>query len=185
MFERFSEGSQAALVEAQGLALELASRGIETTHLLYGLAEGREETAGRPLRDCGISAMRVRRMIPRAEQISKDVLDAESLLSIGIDVDGVRAVVEETFGTGALASAPDRRVSSGSSRRPRFTPEAKRSLENGLRVAIELHDNKIKPGHLLLGLLRINDPFVAVVLQATGTSVAGLSSDVLTQLGAT
>ncbi len=182
MFERFTEGSKAALVEAQGLALELSSRVIDTGHLLYGLAEGREETAGRPLRDRGISGVRVRHLIPRSEHLASDAFDAESLQAIGIDIDGVRAAVEETFGPGALASAPDRRVTSGTPHRPRFTPEAKRSLEHALRVATELRDKRIRPGHLLLGLLRINDDFVVAALEESGTSIAGLSADVLAQL---
>lgn len=184
MFERFTEGSKAALAEAQDLALELASPVIDIGHLLYGLAEGREETAGKPLRDRGISAVRVRHMIPRVNPLAQGEFDAESLQSIGIDFNGVRTVVEETFGSGALASAPDRRVASSAARRPRLTPDAKRSLENGMRVAIELHDRKIKPGHLLLGLLRINDELVIDTLAAAGTSVAGLSSDVFAQLSA-
>src|ERR1039458_5022467 len=38
--------------------------------------------------------------------------------AIGIDYEDVRATVEKTFGPGALESAPDRRVRSGSTRRP-------------------------------------------------------------------
>ena len=45
MFERFTEGSRAVLVEARDLALELGSPSIDVGHLLYGCAEGREETA--------------------------------------------------------------------------------------------------------------------------------------------
>ena len=60
-------------------------------------------------------------------------VDAESLRAIGIDYEDVRATVEKTFGPGALESAPDRRVRSGSTRRPPFTyawlqPSSRRKL---------------------------------------------------------
>lgn len=53
--------------------------------------------------------------------------------AIGIDYEDVRATVEKTFGPGALESAPDRRVRSGSTRRPPFTyawlqPSSRRKL---------------------------------------------------------
>jgi hypothetical protein len=41
MFERFTEGARAALVEAEELAMEMDSRTIEVGHLLYGLSQGR------------------------------------------------------------------------------------------------------------------------------------------------
>jgi hypothetical protein len=88
-----------------------------------------------------------------------------------------------TFGAGALESAPDRRFPAGCGR-PRFTPEAKRALEQSLRVAVELHHRRIRPGHLLLGLLRLDDPVVSAVLDRAGTDVATLSADVLARLAA-
>ena len=91
----------------------------------------------------------------------------------------MRAAVEQTFGEGALESAPDRRAPTVKVRKPSFTPEAKRSLEMALRVAVELHVHRMKPGHLLLGLLRLDDDFVSGVVQQSGTSVARLSATVL------
>lgn len=84
--------------------------------------------------------------------------------AIGIDFESVRLAVEETFGSGALEAAPDRRVSSRNLRKPSFSIEAKRSLEFALRITIELHQNKIVPGHLLLGLIRLDDGFVSSVV---------------------
>ena len=87
--------------------------------------------------------------------------------------------MEETFGSGALESAPDRRVRTGGSRRTRFTPEAKRSLELALGVVKELHHDRMVPGHLLLGLLRLDNEFVSRVLEQSATTVAALSAAVL------
>ena len=182
MFERFTEGARAALVEAEELAMEMDSRTIEVGHLLYGLSQGREETAGRPLRDSGVAAVAKRRLMHRGGHEQLGPIDVASLESIGIDYDGVRSAVEATFGAGALEAAPDRRVSSPHSARPRFSDAAKRSLEQSLRVALELHEKRIKPGHVLLGLLRVNDEFVASVLDESKVNVAGLSSAVLQQL---
>jgi ClpA/ClpB-like protein len=182
MFERFTEGSRAVLVEARDLALELGSPSIDVGHLLYGCAEGREETAGRPLHDCGLTGLLVRGRLPRAgTRPSAGTVDPEALRTIGIDYDGVRAAVEQTFGTGAMDTAPDRRTPSPRGRPP-FTGQAKRSLELALRAAIELHHNRMLPGHLLLGLLRLDDEFVTGALRTSGTTVAGLSAAVLSRL---
>lgn len=68
MFEQYTEASKAVLVEAQDLAVELGSGYISVGHLLYGCAEVRAETAGRPLRDCGITAAYVRRLLPHTPE---------------------------------------------------------------------------------------------------------------------
>ncbi len=184
MFERFAEPSKAVLVEAQGLAVALGSRHISVGHLLYGCAEGREETAGRPLHECGITAASIRRLLPHTTDPPAGRTDPEALSAIGIDYEGVRTAVEATFGAGALENAPDRRVPANRTRRPPFTPNAKRSLELGLRAAQELHQHHIAPGHLLLGLLRLDNELVSNVVEQSGTTVATLSAVVLTRLAA-
>lgn len=184
MFERFTEGSRAVVAEARDLAVELGSRYITAGHLLYGCAEGREETAGKPLHDRGITGASIRRSLPRGEEQPVGQVDDEALRAIGIDYEGVRAAVEETFGSGALETAPDRRVRPGGSRRPRFTPEAKRSLELALRVAKELHHDRMMPGHLLLGLLRLDNEFVSRAIEQSDTTIAALSATVLARVSA-
>jgi hypothetical protein len=171
------------LVEAQDLALELGSPFLDAGHILYGCAEGREETAGRPLRDCGITGASLRHRLPRAPGAGPVPLDPDALRAIGIDYDGVLAAVEGTFGPGALEGAPDRRVSP-TRRKPRFTPEAKRALELSLRATLELHHQAITPGHLLLGLLRLDDEFINNAVTASGTNLAALSGAVLSRLTA-
>jgi ATP-dependent Clp protease ATP-binding subunit ClpA len=179
MFERFTQEAKAVLVEAQDVVIELGVGYISPGHILYGCAEGRESTAGEPLRTAGITADSIRRLLPRADKQPAEDVDADVLRAIGIDFEGVRAIVEETFGTGALKSAPDRRANATNVHRPPFTPEAKRSLELSLRVALELHDRRIRPGHLLLGLLRLDNDFISIVVQQSDASVAGLSAAVL------
>ncbi|HST65757.1 MAG TPA: Clp protease N-terminal domain-containing protein [Mycobacteriales bacterium] len=178
MFERFTEAARGVVVEAEGLAIELGSPTLTPVHLLYGCAEVRDDTAGRPLRDAGLTGAVIRAALPRA---GDGRIDPDALRAIGIDYDGIRAATERTFGPGALEGAADRRSPTGR-RRVRFTPEAKRSLEQSLRVAVELHSRRIQAGHLLLGVLRADDEDVSRLLQAAGTDVAALSAQVLTQL---
>jgi hypothetical protein len=185
VFERFTEGSRAILIDAQDLARELGSPSIGVGHILYGCAEGRTETAGKPLHDCGITGASVRRLLPRTEERpGTEAVDPEALRAIGIDYDGVRTAVEQTFGPGALASASDRRTPTRTLRRPPFTPSAKGTLERSLRVAHELHHASIMPGHILLAVLRLDSEFVSIVIEAAETTVAALSVAVLTRLTA-
>lgn len=177
MFERFTEAARAVVVEAESLAVELGSAAITPVHLLYGCAEIRDETAGRPLRDAGLTAAVIRAALPRE---GEQPIDPDALRAIGVDYDGIRAATEETFGPGALDGAADRRSPAGRRRKPRFTPEAKRSLEQSLRVAVELHSRRIQAGHLLLGVLRVDDELVSRLVP----DVAALSATVLAQLSA-
>jgi hypothetical protein len=190
MFERFTESSRAVLVEAEDLAFELRSGVLAPGHLLYGCAEVRHDTAGRPLRDAGITGLVIRAALPRGPETatgpgaSGPQIDPDALRAIGVDYDGIRAATERTFGAGALDGAPDRRLPAGRPRKPRFTPEAKRALEQALRVTTELHHRRIEPGHLLLGLLRLDDELVTGIVERAGSTVAGLSATILAQLAA-
>jgi len=188
MFERFTPEAKAVLVEAQDSAIDAGSLYITPVHLLYGCAQGRESTAGEPLHERGITGESIYRTLPRTlpadkAEIDPDI-DPEALRAIGIDYDAVRRAVNERFGEGALESSPDRRSRVAGGRKPPFTPEAKRALELSLRVTLELHDRFIKPGHLLLGLFRLNDQQISDLVETQGASVAGLSATVLQRLDA-
>ena len=47
-----------------------------------------------------------------------------------------------------------------------FTPDAKKALELALREAIRLHHRSIGAGHLLLGILRAENPGRALLKRA-------------------
>lgn len=189
MFERFTIEARRVLVDAQDVALELDSDYIGTGHLLYGCAESADGVAAEPLIESGLTAPVIRRLLPRPTADGKratgdGAIDREALLDIGIDYDDIRIAVESSFGPGALEAAPDRRHLRRGSRRPPFTPSAKRSLELALRAAVsELHHNSMQPGHLLLGLLRVDDTFVSEALARSGTSASSMSALVLDRLG--
>lgn len=184
MFERFTEAARGVVVEAEDLAVELGSGALTPAHLLYGCAEVRDDTAGRPLRDAGLTGAVIRAALPRAPRPPAQQVDPDALRAIGVDYDGIRAATERTFGPGALDGAPDRRSPAGRPRRPRFTPEAKRAMEQALRVTVELHHRRIQAGHLLLGVLRVDDELVTRLVRDAGTDVASLSALVLTRLSA-
>lgn len=116
---------------------------------LHGCAVARESNAGEPLRACGITEASIRQLLPRSGGTAGGDIDPDALRAIGIDCEGVRAVVDRTFGEDSLDTAPDRRSSSARLRKPPFAPQAKRSIQLALRVAIELHDHHMEPGHLL------------------------------------
>lgn len=182
MFERFTDDLRAIVVRARELAIELGAPDVTAGHLLYCCAEGQEATAGKPLHDYGITAASIRHLLPRVEGLPAGEADLEALRAIGIDYEEVRATVEETFGSGALDTAPDRRARTARSRRTGFTPEARQSLVLTLQVARELHHDRLSPGHLLLGLLRLDHEFVAEVITQSETTVAMLSAAVLAAL---
>jgi ATP-dependent Clp protease ATP-binding subunit ClpA len=181
VLEFFTETARAILVEAQDLARELGSSEIGVGHLLHGCAEVRTETAA-ALREAGITPAAIRPLLPRTDERPAAGVDPDALRAVGIDYEQVRAIVEQTFGAGALESAPDRRAPSGTDRRPPFTPEAKRTLELALRVASELHNKRILSAHLALALLRLDNELVSQVLDQAGVTPAALSAAILVRI---
>ncbi|WP_242887377.1 Clp protease N-terminal domain-containing protein [Actinomadura litoris] len=175
MLERFTKDARQVVTDTQVQARELGHRRVGTEHLLLALLTGggaAAETLGRH----GLDAADLRARIVRA---AEEPLDPEALRAIGIDLDAVRQATEETFGAGALD------VPAGAGR-PRgvlrghipFTPEAKKSLELGLRQAIRLKQKHIAPGHLLLGLLHDESFPSARLLVGAGVDLGELRADI-------
>ena len=109
MFERFTPGARTIVIHAQQHARRLGHRYIGPEHLLLGLA-GLDEPAGAVLREYGITPEFVEEEIVRRAGLGASSglfvdLDQDALSVIGIDLDAVRARVEASFGTGALARA--------------------------------------------------------------------------------
>lgn len=109
MFERFTPGARTIVIHAQQHARRLGHRYIGPEHLLLGLA-GLDEPAGAVLREYGITPEFVEEEIVRRAGLGAGSglfvdLDQDALSVIGIDLDAVRARVEASFGTGALARA--------------------------------------------------------------------------------
>jgi hypothetical protein len=64
-----------------------------------------------------------------------------------------------------------------------FGKPAKKSLELALREALRLSAREISAGHLILGVLRTDEPGVGAVLSASGVDPAALRADVQARLG--
>jgi ATP-dependent Clp protease ATP-binding subunit ClpA len=193
MFERFTAAARSVVIMAKQEARELNHPCVGTEHLLLAmLDESSGGTAGL-LRDAGITRERVladiNRFVPPAPQALDDG-DAEALQAIGIDLDAVRAKVEEIFGPGALRPpgsarpAPRRgflrrkEVSRGGP----FAARTKKVLELSLREAIALHHNFIGSEHILLGLLREGEGLAAMILTKAGVDFALLRAQTVAAL---
>lgn len=187
MFERFSSHARQVVVLAQQEGRTLHHSRIGTEHLLLGLLAEGEGVAAVTLAEAGLTLEAARAETVRL--LSGDPAgDAEALKVIGIDLDAVRATVEETFGPGALERAQDcdhrgrRRARRVGGHIP-FTPRAKQVLELSLREALRLGHNSIGTEHVLLGLLREGRGLGVKVLTERGIDVAALRQRVVAAAG--
>jgi ATP-dependent Clp protease ATP-binding subunit ClpA len=194
MFERFTDKARAVVVGAQGHARELKHRRIGTEHILLAiLVDTPDGMSARALREVGVTADMVREDIVRWVGVGNSPLgeaDADALAAIGIDLDAVRAKVEESFGEGAL-DQPDaddietsggglaRRLLGGRKRPPiaghiPFSPRSKKVLELSLREALRLKHNYIGTEHILLGMLREGEGLAVAILVERGIDLGKL-----------
>lgn len=165
MFERFTQEARAVVVGAQDVARDTATRAIDSRHLLVALAEN-PGPAKQALRQAGAN---VDALAAGARAgLAAGGIDAEALAGIGIDLEVVRRQTDAVFGSGSLERAGRR-----SGGHIPFTPDAKKSLELALREAIRLRQKKIDGAHLMLGILRADNPGRAVLVDA------GVSTDAL------
>jgi Clp amino terminal domain, pathogenicity island component len=113
MLERFTSDARDVVAGAREHALRLGHRWIGCEHLLLALSATGGQ-AGLILRGQGVTPERVRAEAVRLAGAGRgvslfDVLDADALAAIGIDLDAVRGKVEAAFGPDALTAAPARR----------------------------------------------------------------------------
>ncbi|HWG99920.1 MAG TPA: Clp protease N-terminal domain-containing protein [Pilimelia sp.] len=188
MFERFTDAARAVVngapVEAQRLQHPLTG----TEHLLLALLR-HGEGAGALLRAAGVTSEGVEAAIGRLLHVGREVLDEEdaaALRAIGVDLDEVRARIEQDFGPGSLAPPPEppRRwfgLRRRGAARPAgvidhlpYSPRAKKVLELALRESLRLKHGYVGAEHVLLGLLRENAGLGASVLADAGVDVERL-----------
>jgi ATP-dependent Clp protease ATP-binding subunit ClpA len=175
MFERFTMNARQVVVLSQQAARELHHPFIGTEHLLLALLDTDCGATHVMLREAGLTRDQVIADIRRLAHPEGDVLgdgDAAALGAIGIDLQAVRAKVEELFGPGALQPPePQRRrgfLRRRVGRHRPFTGRAKKVLELSLREAIALRHSFIAPEHILLGILRDNGGLAAKILTEAG-----------------
>lgn len=185
MFKRFTSGARSVVELAQSEARALGHGYIGTEHLLLGLLGEEHGIAARALRATGLTVDAVRdevRRLVSGSLISEP--DAEALRSIGIDVERVRARVEESFGPGALERARFGGCRRGASRGyVPFSCRSKKALELSLREALHLGHSYIGTEHVLLGLLREGQGLAMQILTGKGVRPDQLRRSVLAALG--
>ncbi|WP_084316056.1 Clp protease N-terminal domain-containing protein [Actinospica robiniae] len=130
MTGRIEGEARAAVIRAQAQARYLGQGFIGCEHLLFGLA-GADDSIGSTLRGHGVTPDSVGREIQvliygrTATATTLGDLDRDALAAIGIDLDVVRARLDDAFGPGSL-DRPARRP-----RRARFTRRDGRRAPSG------------------------------------------------------
>ncbi|MFX1759275.1 Clp protease N-terminal domain-containing protein [Rhodococcus sp. As11] len=168
MFERFADGARSGVVAAQQEAIRVHDPRIEASHLLIGVAVTADEPLRVLLAEAGLTVdgLRSERAARTADSPLGDE-DAAALEAIGIDLDEVRTRVEAVFGEGVLdRGSADRRGAAHRCGHIPFDRAAKKSLELALREAIARRERVIRPEHILLGLLRSDDPPTTALVES-------------------
>ena len=164
MFERFTTGARGVVTDAVEQAGALGHSCVGAEHLLLGLLRPDAGAAYQVLHGAGLQADRVREVVRRRTPGNGALTqeDAESLRTVGIDLDVVLERLAESFGPDAVPHAQPRRA------RARFSRPAKKTLQLALREAIWLKSRAIGSEHILLGLLRCEDSDMNALLAELG-----------------
>ena len=144
MFGRFTERAQRVLVLAQDEAKRFNHSFVGTEHVLLGLVREGEGIA------------------------------AKVLLSLGVQLDSVRAEIEKLIGKGDQRSIPQG---------VNYTPRAKKVIELAIEEGQNLGHNYVGTEHLLLGLIREGEGIAAQVLTNMGVDLTRARKSVLALLG--
>jgi ATP-dependent Clp protease ATP-binding subunit ClpA len=187
VFERFTDKARQVLVFAQEEARLMRHNFLGTEHLLLGLLRMDTGVAGRVLVAEGLTVEDVREdiatIVGAGAGSGPSVLridDAEALASIGIDLDSIKAAVEDSFGAGALDRALRKKGKSLNA--PPFVPRAKKVMELSLREALALKHNYIGTEHILLAIIREGEGVAAQILVSRLHSLDGLRTKVIEEL---
>ena len=195
MFERFTDAARAAVVGAQAEARALGHGWIGTEHLLLAVVRDPDRPVARQLAGLGLTHDRLHAEVVTTLGGHHD--DGSALRDLGIDLDAVRARVEEQFGPGALdsaastprgeaaaaccgaAGAPARKDCGG---HIPFSRSAKKGLELALRESVGLGSREILVEHLVLGLMRA-EGLATTLVTRLGVAPADVRREVLDGLG--
>ncbi|MFE3586551.1 Clp protease N-terminal domain-containing protein [Streptomyces niveus] len=170
MFERFTKGARAVVTGAVAEAERTASPRITDEHMLLALLDSQGTRSAFAFASLGILDRRASVEAGLADARRRGGMtqaDTAALAEIGIDVERIVSKVEQTHGEGAMGAG--RAAKRGWTSHKKFTPAAKKTLEQSLRVALGRGDKEIGDGHILLAL----------------TARPGVVSDVLADHGGT
>jgi len=177
VFERFTDRARRALVEGQAESVENLHGFLGTEHILIGLLRVGEGLAFEILTRHGVELQPLREKVAAAleewvDPKRHELSHRDALAAIGIDLDSVRARIEDAFGPGAL---PDPHAT------PPFTPKAKESLQRALKRALMLRHRYIGTEHELLGILEMRDGVACRALQDLGVDLDALDAAVVAE----
>jgi ATP-dependent Clp protease ATP-binding subunit ClpA len=185
MFERFTADARDVVTRAYEHARRLQHGFIGPGHLLLAAA-GSPTPAGDVLRENGITTAAIESVLTRAMTREPfEGIDKQALAAIGIDLDQVRASVEEALGAQARTSrrddgsGADNRLLRRPGRPPlRFTGSAKASLEGSLREVVASRSRHLGIEHIVLALVDSDSRSVRQVLTEQGADAARLRAAV-------
>ncbi|WP_405612406.1 peptidase [Streptomyces sp. NBC_01511] len=152
MFERFTKGARDVVTDAVTRAERMESPQVTEEHMLLALLDSRGTRSAFAFASLGI--------LDRRDSVEAGLADARrqgglskadtaALADIGIDVSQIVSKVEEAHGAGAMGAGGKAKRGWASKK---FTPAAKETLEQSLRVALGRGDKEINDGHILLAL---------------------------------
>lgn len=202
MFERFTRDARAAVVSTQEVCRDTGADEVRPVHLLLALTH-----EGSGVRDLlarhgittdavadGLGIAPPARPTPLGTPLGDD--DAAALRSLGIDLDAIRSAVERQFGEGALdepspdadqgagtvAAQGDRDEQSSRGRfgrggHIRFGRGARKVLELALREAVRSGAREIRTEHVALGLLRVDDEALGLLVRRLGVDRQAVRAD--------
>ncbi len=155
IFTRFARETRTSVEAAIEEARMLGHDSIGDEDLLLGILRADEGIAAESLSSLGVTLEDAR---DESEQMT-----SEALSSVGISLEDLRRQAGDAFDVRIPA---DRRIP--------FSPRAKRALEQALREARVLGDNRITSEHVLRGILRVDECTAVRMLARLGVSPATL-----------
>lgn len=190
MTRRIEGEARHAVIRAQEQARRFGQQFIGCEHLLYGVA-GAEDAVGGILRARGVTPERVDAQLAilvrhtRSAAARPADLDGDALDAIGVDLDAVRARVEQAFGPGSLdraAAGRTRRAKRDVTGHLRVTRQARACLKRSIRAAEAQPDGRRDTAHLALVLLGMKASAARSILTTLGVSAPELSAEISSAL---
>jgi ATP-dependent Clp protease ATP-binding subunit ClpC len=155
IFNRFAREARTCVEAAVEEARMLGHDSVGDEDLLLGILRSDEGVAAAALSSLGVT-------LEGAREESEEML-SDALSSIGISLEEVRRGAGDAFD---MRIPDDRRIP--------FSPRAKKALEQALREAVRLRDNRIGTEHVLLGILGNEDGTAVRMLAGMGVSPEAL-----------
>lgn len=155
IFNRFTRETRAYVEAAVEEARTLGHDSVGDEDLLMGILSINQGIGAAALSSLGVT-------LEGAREESEEML-SEVLSSIGISLEQVR---REAGGSFAMRIPDDRRIP--------FSPRAKKALEQALKEAVRVRNNRIGTEHVLLGILRNTDGTAVRMLARMGVSPEAL-----------